>query len=83
MSMLGFLVLSAAIGVGGTRNPSAEKTDALKAVAKATYLQTETDKVAKELEKKYVSKKVKEYGGWITGTARIVHEQKISFEWTF
>jgi len=83
MTLLGIFVLSSAIGINSVRTPSSEKEDAYKALAKATYIQTNSDKKLKEIEKKYIPKELKEYGGWITGTTKIIVDKKISFEWTF
>jgi galactokinase len=83
MGMLGIFVLATAINISTTRSPASKTHDAYNALVKATYLQTGTDKIAQDLEKKYVPKKVKEYGGWITGMIKIVRDQKVSFEWTF
>lgn len=83
MSMLGVLVLSTAIGVGTSRSPASEEQNALKALAKATYIQTETDKKVRELEKKWTPEMIKKYGGWLAGITKVVSEQKVSFEWTF
>jgi len=83
MSMLGIFVLTTAIGIGASRSPASEEQDALKALAKATYIQTETDKQVKDLEKRYIPKELKEYGGWITGTTKAIVDKKVSFEWTF
>lgn len=81
--MFGILILSTAIGVGSTRGPASEKEDALKALAKATYIQTGVNKQVKELEKEYVPEELRKYGGVLTGIAKAINEKKVSFEWTF
>lgn len=83
MSMLGVFILTTAIGISTTRTPSSDAKDAYKALTKATYIQTGADKQAKNLERKYVPQYIKEYGGWITGTVKVIADRKISFEWTF
>lgn len=81
--MLEILILSAAIGVGGTRGPASEKEDALKALAKASYVQSGTDKKVKQFERRVLNKELKEYSGWIAGITKVATEKKLSFEWTF
>lgn len=83
MDMLGVFILSTAIGIGASRGPASEQEDAYKALMKATYLETDMDQKAKQFEKRYLPKELKEYGGWITGVAKIAKDRKISFEWTF
>lgn len=83
MGMLSIFVLATAINIDASRSPASKTNDAYRALAKATYLQTGTDKHVKTLEKKYIPKKVKEYGGWITAAMKVVSEQKVSLEWTF
>jgi hypothetical protein len=83
MSMFGIMVLSVAIGVGTSQGPASTTNDAYKALAKASYIQTGTDKKVKVIEKNITPKIVKEYGGWIAGIAKIVNDKKISLEWTF
>lgn len=83
MTMLGIFIMSTAIGVGASREPASEKKDAYKALAKATYIQSGANKRLKELEKEYIPKPLKEYGGIISGATKIMTEKKISFEWTF
>lgn len=83
MSILGVFILSTAIGIGASRSPASESKDAYNALVKATYIHTGFDHQMKAIEKKYVPKELKEYGGWITGTAKIAIEKKVSFEWTF
>jgi hypothetical protein len=81
--MLGVFLLSTAIGVGASRGPASEANDAYKALAKATYIQTGTDKQVKAIEKRITPELVKKYGGWIAGVTKVVSEKKVSFEWTF
>jgi hypothetical protein len=81
--MIGILVLSTAIGVGASRGPASEADDAYKALAKATYIHTGTDKQIKAFEKRFTPKIIKEYGGWVAGITKVVTEKKVSFEWTF
>ena len=83
MNMLNVLILSTAIGIGASSGLASERDDAIKALAKATYKEADLDKYVKHLEKKYIPKELKEYGGWITGTTKLVIEKKISGEWTF
>lgn len=81
--MFGVFILTTAIGLEATRGPSGQVDDAYKALGKATYIQTGTDKMVKRLEKRYTPEVVKEYGGWIAGIVKVVKDQKVSFEWTF
>lgn len=81
--MLNVLILSTALGIGASRSPAAEEAVAYKALAKATYISSGTDKRVKALERNLIPKDVREYGGWITGMSKLMIEKKISFEWTF
>lgn len=81
--MFGVFVLTTAISIEMSRGPTGKDQDAIKALGKATYVQTGTDKIVKNAERKYTPKLVKEYGGWIAGIAKILNDKKISFEWTF
>ena len=83
MSILGIFILTTAIGMEASREPAAEKRDAYKALAKATYIETGANKKLKELEKRYIPKDIKEYSGIISGVIKITTEQKFSIEWTF
>jgi len=83
MSLLGVFVLTTAISIEFSRGPTGKTDDAYKALGKATFVQTGTDKIVKQFEKRYTPKAVKEYGGWIAGIMKVVNDQKISFEWTF
>lgn len=83
MDMLSIFLLTTAISIEVSRGPSGNSEDAYKALGKATYIQTGTDKAVSKLEKRYTPKLVKEYGGWIAGIAKAMSEKKISFEWTF
>ena len=83
MSMISIFILTTAIGIESSRSPSSESKNAYRALAKATYVQTNVDDKVKEIEKRVVPKSLKEYGGWITGIAKAVNEKKISMEWTF
>lgn len=76
-------VLATAISVGISRAPSSQEQGAYTALMKATYIQTGLDKQANKLEKKYVSKEVEKYAGWITLTGKVVSEKRIAFQWTF
>lgn len=81
--MLNMLLLSTALGIGASRSPAAEQTRAYKALAKATYISSGANKQVKDIERKVISKDIREYGGWITGMSKLMIEKKISFEWTF
>lgn len=83
MSVLGIFILTTAIGIESTREPASESSNAYKALIKATYIQTDSEKLVKEFEKKYIPKIVKEHGLWITTTTKVIVEKKISMEWTF
>lgn len=83
MSFIGVFVLTTAITIEASRVPAGQAEDAYRALAKAIYVQTETDKVVKDLEKRYTPKIVKEYGGWIAGITKVMVEKQISLEWTF
>lgn len=82
MSFFGVFVLSASIGVTQFADASEER-DALRALAKATYKQTNLDDRVKLLEKKYISPEMKKYGGWASLIIRVATEKRISAEWTF
>ena len=81
--MVGIFVLTTAITIQSSRLPAGEAVDAYRALAKATYLQTESDQIVKNLEKKYTPKYVKEYGPWIAGITKVAIEKQFSVEWTF
>lgn len=86
MNFVTVFFLTTAITVSTTRLPAGNYEDALKAAGKATYIQTGTDKVVNNLEKRYEPAFVKEYEkyeGWIVGIMKVTTEQKISLEWTF
>lgn len=83
MSIIGAFILTTAIGINVTRNPASEEQDAYKALIKATYIQTGTDKQVKLLEKKYIPPHLKKYGGVISGLSKVILDKKISMEWTF
>jgi hypothetical protein len=83
LTVFSVLILSSAIGVGASREPASEKKDAFKALSKATYLYTNTDKYVKNIEKKYIPSNIKKYGGTVAGISKAVFDKKISFEWTF
>jgi len=77
------LILLTAIGVSTAKADNNQTNDALKALAKATYVHSGLNKKAKKLEKKYIPKPVKKYGAWVGIGYKIVVEKRISFEWTF
>lgn len=83
MDVVSLLLLTTAISVSTYRSPAGDYRDAATALAKATYIETKTDKMMKTLEKKYVPKKIEEYGGWITAMTKIAVEKRVSLEWTF
>jgi hypothetical protein len=83
MDMFGILILSTAISISNTRNLASNEQDAYRAIMKASYIQTGMDKQVKNIEKKYTPNYVKEYGGWITLTGKVITSKKISYEWTF
>jgi hypothetical protein len=81
--MFGIFILTSAVSITSVRTPSSNQKDAYKALSKAMYIETGANKQVKELERKFIPKKVREYGGWITGTVKLMTEKKISLEWTF
>jgi hypothetical protein len=76
--LLGALILSASISAS-----NAGADDAVKALAKASYKQMNLDEQLKRLEKKHVPKVVKHYGTYSIILARVIVENKISYEWRF
>lgn len=83
MSVIGIMILSTAIGIGSAKGQASELNRAYKAAIKAAYIQSGSDKHVKVLEKQYIPKELKEYGGVITWTTKLLIEKKISYEWTF
>lgn len=87
MSVTGTLIVTMAISYQFTRQPTGNSEDALKAAAKATYIQTgaekDVNKIEKRLEEKYVPQIVKDYGGWIAAIVKVGTEHQISFSWNF
>ena len=56
---------------------------ALQAIGEATYKQTELDKKVKKLEKKYLNKDLKKYGGYTILITDIMINQRFQYEWKF
>lgn len=93
MSFINALVLTTAINVGASTSTvemdsiehvrGGDERDAMRALVKATYKYKKIDKLVKIFEKKYISKEFMLYGGWVSGTAKIITEKKISYEWSF
>ena len=81
MSLLAPLVLATAIT--GSRTPAGQEQDALKALAKATYIESGLDKDVKRFEKEFLPDEVRKYGGWVTTIIKIERERQITYEWTF
>lgn len=57
--------------------------EALRHISKACYKQFKIDKYVKVIEKKYIHKKIREYGGAIGVGLRIVAERRVSYVWRF
>lgn len=81
MSILGAFILTSAISMAST--PDSETQDALRALKKASYKEFKIDQYAKELERKYLPKIAKEYGGILAFTYKLTQEKRVSFEWRF
>lgn len=82
MSIFAPIILTTAIVTTPNAN-GGETRDAVKAVAKATYKETNLDDQIKRLEKRYISKQMRVYGGYVSLVAKIVNDKRISVEWTF
>lgn len=82
MTAFGMFILTASIGITQAADASTER-DALRALVKATYKQTDMDDLVKKYEKKYISDDVKKYGGYASILIRLTVEKRISAEWTF
>jgi len=84
MSPFGALILTTSIALSSASNGAQndEKT-ALIALGKATYIKSGLNVHVKNLEKRYISKEMREYGGWIAVIGKTIGEKKISIEWTF
>jgi len=82
MSLIAPLILMTALTMP-TRSPAGNEQDAMKALAKATYKQTNLDDKVKVLEKKLLSKEVRIYGSWATTIVKIHLEKRVTYEWTF
>lgn len=87
MTIVGGLILSMAMTYQFSRDPSGKTEDAMKAAAKATYIQSgadkEVDKLERKLEQKYIPKVVKDYGGWIAIAIKVGTEHQITYQWRF
>lgn len=57
--------------------------EVVKYVGKALYKQLDVDDHIQRLEKRYLSKEIRKYGGAIGVGVRILTEQKISYVWKF
>lgn len=62
---------------------ASSERDALKALGKAAYKQTDLDDYARKMEKKYISKEMKDYTAWAILVIKTITEKKISYRWTF
>ena len=80
MSIINFIVLSAAIGVSGTADANERK--ALEYTAKALYKYHRIDRTVKVIEERYTPEWVKE-NPWIILAIKIGSERKISYQWSF
>lgn len=80
---LTIFVLSTAISISATREPASDTSGAYKALMKATYIQSGMNKQVKTMEKRYIPKVWKEYGGWLAGISKVITDKRVSFEWTF
>lgn len=76
--LLGALILTTSISAS-----SAGADDAVKALMKASYKYTNTDKKVKEIEKRHIPQEWREIGGYTIMVARIFTEGKVSYEWRF
>jgi hypothetical protein len=56
---------------------------AAQALSEALYKETGLDKKVKKLEKKYINKDLKKYGGYTILIADIVVNQRVQYEWKF
>lgn len=87
MTIISGLILSMAMTYQFAREPSGKSEDAMKAVAKASYIQSGVDKdvnkIEKHLEQQYMPQVVKDYGGWIAAIVKVGTEHQISFSWKF
>jgi hypothetical protein len=57
--------------------------EARKKASEALYKQSGMDKIVKELEKKYVPKSVKKYGGWLLAIQDSIVNEQIRYSWTY
>lgn len=76
--LMGVLILTTAISA-----TNAGADDAAKAIFKASYKYTQTDKMVKNLEKRYIPKELKRRGTYLLIAGRLATEGKISYEWSF
>lgn len=84
MSLIGTYVLgtSLAIQPAPVDNSNARE-EAVRAIGKALYKELDLDEPVKRLEKKLITKEIRENGKWIVIISKIAIEKRISYEWTF
>lgn len=60
-----------------------QEEKAIRKASEAAIKHFKLDKVAKQLEKKYVHEDVRKYGGYAWIVADVIVQQKVTYKWTF
>ena len=81
MSILNFLIITAAFGVA-TDGSSTNESKAKAAIVKSLYIKNKVDRDVKRWEKKVTPQWLKD-NGWIIVGMRIAQTKKISYHWSF
>ena len=77
------LVLSTFLAIGSPDGYTMPDDQAARYAAKAFYKHMEWDRHVNRLEKRYLSKDLKKYGGYVILVTRVATEQRVSYTWRF
>ena len=83
MSLAGSVVMGAYLALPNPVFFENAEEQALRHLAKATYVELELDKTVKRVEKKYTPKWVYKYGAYVGPVIQIATENRITYTWRF
>lgn len=83
MMLVNSFILVGALTFGQPVGEMLPDQDAPRYIAKAVYKQYSLDKVVNRIEKRYLPKPVKKYGGYIGIGIRLATEKRFTYTWKF
>lgn len=77
------IVLATYLAIGSPNGVTMPDDQAPRYAAKALYKHLEWDQHVNRLEKRYLSKDLKKYGGYVILVTRVATERRVSYTWRF